>query len=172
MRDDRAIDVKRIKDAFGAIKEEFAEHLNAINENTNEIRENYDYICEVDAKIEKLSEKIDEISFFLKDLKSQKDLVITLSPHEQKVFLALYLEHSPLSFFEIVKRTQLPAALVEKILMFIVDKDIPIITQKMGDESYYILDSKFKEKQARQNIVKIDEAVTRSLFVKDLNSYM
>jgi hypothetical protein len=166
------IDMDKLKKAFDSIKDEFSEHLDAINGNTSEIRDTHEYVCELDSKIEKLTEKIDNISFFLNELKSQKDLIVSLSPHEQKVFLVLYLEHSPLPFFELVKRTQLPDAMVERILKSLVDNNIPVISQKIQGTELFALDPKFKEKQARENIIKIDEAVTKSLFVKDLNSFM
>lgn len=172
MTTDKSIKVEKLKVAFNKVKQELDEHLGAINENTNEIRENYDYVCELNARVDKLAEKIDEISFFLQELKSQKDLIVSLSPHEQKVFLALYLEHSPLPFFEIVKRTQLPAAMVERILNTLIEKNIPIVVQQDADIENYIMDSKFKERQARENIVQIDETITKSMFVKDLNNFM
>lgn len=168
--DDRMAN-RKLKKAFDSIKAEFNEHLDSINENTNEIRQNYDYICELDAKMEKLAEKIDELSLFLNDLRSQKDLIVSLSPHEQKVFLVLYLEHSPLPFLDLVKRVQLPSSMVHRILDSLIEKEIPIIVQEMEDTRLFMLDSNFKEKQARENVVKIDESVTRSLFVKNLNSF-
>jgi hypothetical protein len=169
----RNINMESLKKAFDNIKDEFNDHLISINDNTNEIRQNYDYICEIDSKIEKMSEKIDEIMLFISDLRKETDsLSISLSSYEQKVFLVLYLEHSPLPFFEIVKRTQLPAAMVEKVLSGLIDKKIPLIVQKMEETELYLLEYKFKERQARENIIKIDEPVTKSLFVKDLNSFM
>ncbi len=166
------INVSKLKKSFESIKKEFDDHRLSINENTNEIRDNFEYMNEIDSKINKLSDRIEDICMFIEDLKKEKNSVHSLSWYEQKVFLALYLEHSELSFFEVVKRTQLPAAMVEKILDSLVDKNIPIIVEKVNNQNIYLLDPNFKERQTKENIVKVDESVTKSLFVKDLNSYM
>ena len=51
--------------ALNGIKKELGEHLQAINENTNEIQSNYEYFNRIENKINKLTERIDQIQFFL-----------------------------------------------------------------------------------------------------------
>jgi len=61
--------------------------------------------------------------------------------------------------------------MVHRILDSLIEKEIPLIVQEMEDTRMFMLDSNFKEKQARENVVKIDESVTKSLFVKNLNTF-
>ena len=56
---------KMFRYEFTKIRHEFEEHLQAINENTNEISANYEYICEIESKMDRLSERIDNIQLFL-----------------------------------------------------------------------------------------------------------
>ncbi|MEK6828081.1 MAG: hypothetical protein AABX78_01910, partial [Nanoarchaeota archaeon] len=58
---------KSLRHEFIKIKQEFEEHLQAINENTNEISANYEYICELESKLDKLSERVDQIQMYLWD---------------------------------------------------------------------------------------------------------
>ncbi len=43
-----------LQDAFSQIKDEFEDHLTAINENTNEIQANYELLCNIDQKLKGL----------------------------------------------------------------------------------------------------------------------
>ena len=52
------------KVSFSKIKEELDVHLDSINENTNEINANFEHILKVEQKVDKLSEKFEEIHKF------------------------------------------------------------------------------------------------------------
>ncbi len=56
---------KNLKSSFSRIKSEFDEHREAINQNTNEIQHNYEFLCKLDSKIERLNERIDELTMFI-----------------------------------------------------------------------------------------------------------
>ena len=86
----------QLHDAFSQIKEEFEDHLVAINENTNEIQSNYEVISEIDQKLNKLSERLDRIEFFLQKEgleteEKQEFKPVRLSKREQEVFLVMYI---------------------------------------------------------------------------------
>ena len=56
---------KALKSEFTRIRHEFEEHLQSINENTNEIAANYEYTCGLEAKLDRLSERVDQLQMFL-----------------------------------------------------------------------------------------------------------
>lgn len=56
---------KELKKNLSSVRDEFEDHLEAINENTNEIQSNYEFLCELDSKIEKLNEIIDKMQFLI-----------------------------------------------------------------------------------------------------------
>ncbi len=150
---------KGIRASFEKVKEEFDEHLDSINQNTNEIQQNYEYLCRLDMKIEKLSERIDEISLFIKQLVKMNSTseVMSLTENEKRVFLAIYeSEKKPLTYSDIAERTgkdeQLIAHYIENLLL----KRIPLIRTTQGNVSYFSLESSFKELQARKNILNIN----------------
>ncbi len=66
----RAIDIsqenKVIKDAFVAVKGELDDYRESINENSQEIEANYDFLFAVEKKMNKIEEKVDELTFFMK----------------------------------------------------------------------------------------------------------
>ena len=100
--DKKSNELKELKDnlklALSRINEEFEDHLDSINENTNEIQANYEYLCEIDNKIEKLSEKLEEIQLILSkmtgkklEMQSSSSYVKPLTRAEQQIFLVLYI---------------------------------------------------------------------------------
>jgi len=65
-----------VKSAFKTIREEFEDHLDAINENTNEIQANYEHMCELESKVEKVNARLDEIQLMLNQILMQKVEVV------------------------------------------------------------------------------------------------
>jgi predicted transcriptional regulator len=154
---------KALKD----IKKEFEEHLQAINENTNEIQSNYEYLCEIENKINKLTERIDQIQFFLQ---SNTNFIIDrienfeikpLTRKEQYIFLVLYTledEKGIVSYLDITKKTGFTESLVRDYVTSIIEKGVPIIKRYINNRVYLKLDKEFKRLQAKENILKIDTA--------------
>ena len=157
---------KNIKKAFSKIKSEFDDHLDSINQNTNEIQQNYEYLCKLDMKIEKLSERIDEMSLFLKQLVKMNNTneTMSLTENEKKVFLALYnSESKPLSYNEISQQTGIEEHLVMHYIENLLMKRIPLIKIQKNNASYFSLDSTFKELQAKKNILNITQTMKKSI---------
>jgi hypothetical protein len=168
--DDKKENIRKIneelKSAFSQIREEFDEHLDAINENTNEIQANYEYLCEIDNKINKLNEKIEEIQLILSKLTGQKlDLkpeyyrIDPLGPEEQKMFLAIYSEDKPLSYMELAKRVGKPLTLVRSYVTNLIEKGIPINKSYVKGRPHVMIDAGFKSLQAKKNIVGINQQI-------------
>ncbi len=85
----------QLHDAFSQVKDEFEDHLVAINENTNEIQSNYELLCDIDQKLNKFAERLDRIEIFLHKQgleaeEKQEFRPVRLSKREQEIFLILY----------------------------------------------------------------------------------
>ena len=46
-----------LHEAFSQVRDEFEDHLIAVNENTNEIQANYELLCNIDQKMTKMVER-------------------------------------------------------------------------------------------------------------------
>jgi len=164
---------KKLREAFNKIKEEFEDHLLAINENTNEIQANYEYLCEIDTKIDKLNERLDEISMFI-GLHPQKypvpiqsesveiDQSHHLTRNEQEVFIVLYTlgEEKSVTYRDIAKQLNMSETLVMNYITNIIEKGVPVIKDNEDNEIHLRLDPEFKNLQAKQNILNINETVS------------
>lgn len=160
----------RLKEAFAKVKEEFSEHLQAINENTNEIQSNYEYLCELDAKIEKLAERLDEVAMFVQHpscaQKRNSFEVAPLTKNEREVFQAVYTlvnEKGQASYVEVGRRCALSEELVQSYVTNLIEKGVPISKKYMGKEVFLMLDPAFCELQAKENILQIDETISEKV---------
>ncbi len=142
----------RLTDKFEKIEQQLEEHLSTINENTFEVQSLFDYLQQIESKVDKLSERLEHLQLF-KEQECQKSL--TLNQIESQVFFALYTEESPLSFNEIAVKTNLPVSLIPECLSSLAEKGVPFARSFYGDKLFLKLDPKFKELQARQNIINL-----------------
>jgi len=162
-----AIDVtNQLHTTFSEIKGELNEHLDAINENTSEVNANYEYLCEIDSKIDKLSERMDQIQLFL-----QKNLgleveekpafdVKKLSKREEDVFLVLYTldgTHENITYQDIARRCCLTEELAMAYIQSLVQKGVPILRTHSKDKICLKLNPTFRNLQAKENILQINQ---------------
>ena len=163
-------DLKKIKEVLKqsvmSINQEFEDHLDSINENTNEIQANYEYLCDIDNKINKLNEKIEEIQLVLSkmtgeslELQPNHTKIEPLSKPEQKIFLVIYTEERPISYMEISKRMSMPLTLVREYVTNLIEKGVPIQKTYVKGRPLVLMGKSFKDLQAKQNIVQIDQQV-------------
>ncbi|MBW2980738.1 hypothetical protein KY360_04960 [Candidatus Woesearchaeota archaeon] len=159
--------------AFNQVKEEFDEHLAAINGNTNEIQSNYSYLCELDSKIEKLKERMDQIQIFLQKSQgfmaeeNKKFEVSRLTKNEKEVFLVLYtLDESKgnVSYKDLARNIGLTEELVCSYINNMVAKGVPITKRYINNKPYLKLNQDFKRLQTKENILKIEQTTIRNLF--------
>ena len=159
--------------AFNQIKEEFDEHLAAINGNTNEIQSNYSYLCELDSRIEKLKERIDQIQIFLQKNhgfmaeENKKFEVSRLTKNEKEVFLVLYtLDESKgnVGYKDLARNLGLTEELVCSYINNMVAKGVPIVKRYINNKPYLKLNKDFKRQQTKENILKIEQTTIRNLF--------
>mgnify|MGYP006282294921 CR=1 FL=1 len=144
-------------------KEELDEHLDAINQNTTEIQAVFDYTAEVDAKVTKLSEKMDRILQLLENQKPRESSIQQLNLREQEVFLALYAENVFLSYADIARRISLPESMIPGIVDSIIAKGVPVLRKYQGPQVFVQIDEDFRNRQAKENLLHINEFVMTSV---------
>jgi hypothetical protein len=169
-------DEKKLRDAFGKIREERDEHLESINELTNELQSAFDYISDLENKYEKLKEITDELQMFknsllLNDKTHFSNIILSLD--EQKLFLSLYVfgEKEPLSFKFLTKKLSIEQDVIKMLLSSLLDKKIPITRERIGTEWYFNIDPRFRELQTRENLIKTHESVSKGIYEKSLNNF-
>jgi hypothetical protein len=134
------------------IRQNLSEHLSAINENTSELQSFFDYLQELDQKIEKLSQRIDQIQLHNNQ---EKPFVVPLNITEKKIFLILYTEENPINCMEISQKSSVPFSIIREHISSLVQKGIPLLRSFINTNTYYKLDPQFKEWQAKKNIVNL-----------------
>lgn len=150
-----------VKNSFKTICEEFEDHLDAINENTQELNEHSAALGDLDEKIEKLNERIEEIHLMLKQLIKPH---FSLTEAEKKVFLMLYsVENTPVSYSDIARKTDMTELVVKAHIYSMINKGIPIAAKKIDSLLYFKLEKGFKERQAKENIIHIEEAIVKQV---------
>lgn len=151
-----------ITNAFKKVKEEMNVHLETINQNSTEIQSLYDYLDELNTKIEKLNERIDEIQIYSSD-EEEKKFDIELTNREQEVFLVIYSEDDVISAKEISKKLGFTDEMVNRYIYNMISKGIPLLRHYKDGESYVSMDLKFKNLQAKKNLLKINESISKQL---------
>jgi len=153
-----------LRDAFDKIKEEMTDHLLTINENTTEIHSSHDYVLHLENMINKLNERLDEVEHKITELSGEKIMTaedfkgIILKPKEQEIFLILYSRTGDLiDYREISKTLGITEQSVQKHSSRMVNKGIPIIKKYFDNNIYLVLDSDFRNLQAKLNILNIKD---------------
>ena len=154
---------KRLRGDFDKIRHEFEEHLQAINENTNEIASNFEYVSEIEAKLDRLSERVDNLQMFLesnsgKYIAKRNFDVKRLSRKEQEVFLVVYTleeEKGNLTYGDIAEKLGISEQLTASYITSLIEKGVPIIKKYFSTTPYFRLDPDFKTLQAKENILQL-----------------
>jgi len=159
-----------LRAAFSKVKEEFEEHLQAINENTDEINASHDALGELDGKMEKLNARIDTIHMMFQQLLLQTRVSVELGLAEQRVFSLLYL-HPYVPLIEMGVKTSLSQNEVEDILTSLADKGVVIVRRVKDGETYLKLDDDFRRLQEQYQMVKVSPAIMQQVENKALQSF-
>ena len=155
----------QLHSAFSEIKDKFDDHLTSINENTNEIQGNYEYLCEIDAKLEKVNERLDQITMFLQKhglkVEEKPEFKIgNLTKREEEVFLVLYTLDGTkelTTYTDVARRTGLTEELAMGYIDNMIRKGVPISRKHAHHRTYLKLNPYFRTLQAKQNIMKLDQ---------------
>lgn len=142
---------------FKSIRSNLEEHLNAINENSSEIQSLFDYLQDLEIKIEKVSSRIDHIQLENSHSCSANNFnrIRPLNNIEKKIFLTLYTEELPLNFQQISNNSKVSPIIVQEAISSLIHKGIPIVRSFFNKQMFLQLDSKFKERQAKENLVNL-----------------
>lgn len=151
-----------LKGAFASIKDDLDMHLDSINQNTNEIQANNEQMVELELKLEKLSDRLDEMNMMLNpSLSGERFKKISLNSREQELFMHIYMIEDRVPISTLAKRAGIPAELCESVIANLMQKNIPVIRQLVDGDLYISLDYNFKDLQARKNILNIDMSVSQ-----------
>lgn len=146
---------KQLRSAFDNIKKEFDEHLACINENTAEIQATNDQVMELNSKMEKLNERIAELFLmFEKQIKQQASLLTT---DEKAVFLIIYSSEKPITYSDISKKLEITEAAVQYAVGNLVAKGVPIMKKYINNRVFIILETQFKELQAKLDVLNLNQ---------------
>jgi DNA-binding MarR family transcriptional regulator len=154
---------RTLRSEFSGIKNELNEHLQAINENTNEISANYEYVCEIEAKLDRISERLDKMQMFLENnsgfcLENRgKFQVRMLNEKEKQVFLAIYTmeDHDGVTYSEIAEMLSMSEQLAGNYVTSMIQKGVPVIKRYVNGKPRLNLDQEFKTLQAKENILQV-----------------
>ena len=153
---------KKIKTSFSKIKDELDEHLDTINQNTTEIQANYEYIFELENKIEKLTQRMDDMQLIMEngngvDYKLEQP-ISKLTKREEEVFMLLYTDkEESLTFSEISRKIGFTEDMVKNYIQNMSSKGVPIIQKLLSGETYISIDPGFKNLQIKENVLRIGE---------------
>ena len=167
---------RQIKKSFSKIKIEFDDQRDAINENTNEIQSNFEYISELDKKVEKISERIDDLHLYVTNIaralnldsldieeKKFENMNIRLTRHEKDVFSLIYFmceQDVRPTLKSLSTRLGYTPEMTKNYLLELMDKGIPLSITKTDDDLIIDLDFHFRRVQAKKNIVGLDSNST------------
>jgi hypothetical protein len=152
--------LESLKAAFKKVKQELDDHLSTINENTADIQELNETILNVEHKIDKLAERLDELELLMNP-KFKLDNV-ELNRKEQEVFAALFIGKG-LSLTQLSKVLGITVDAANMYLFNLISKGVPIQKEMVGNVLVFSVDPTFKDMQARRNILKLDQKITKQL---------
>lgn len=163
--------ISDLNETFESIREELDEHRESINDTTNEIQANYEYSCRIEARLDKLTERLDQLQMFMqkygfKVVQEAKFDCKPLTNKEQEVFLLLYTleEKGPVTYDDISRRSGLTTELVSEYVTNMIEKGVPVLKRYIHNKVYLKLDPDFKKVQAKENILKISQTIIPNLF--------
>ncbi len=146
------------------IKEELDDHREAINENTNEIQANYELVAELSKKVDRLSQRLDELYLLVRGNKdnSSKFMIAPLTEKEKEAFQALYVlsEDSSVTYRQLSRRLIVTENLVASYMTNLIEKGVPVIKKYYSGKVFLSLDHEFRQVQTKNNIVGLSTPLT------------
>jgi len=135
---------------------ELDDYRESINQHEEELRELY-------TVIEKLKEELDEHKLMLGN-QTFFDTNLNLTFDEKRILLMLYASDCLLSKYDLSKKLRIDSCLIDGYFDDLSLKGVPIIKQKsLNNELFYSLDPKFKELQAKQNILQVTSVFSQRM---------
>ena len=146
---------KGINKELEKVRQALEEHLSSINENTSEIQGVFDYLNGIEVKMDKLSQRLDQLQLNSSECEEQKLNITPLNQIERKIFLTLYTEEIPMSYREICLRSGLPLSVITECVSSLSSKGIPILRSFCNNQLFVKISPSFKDRQAKENLVNL-----------------
>ena len=163
---------QRFEAALKGIREEFDDHRESINDSTNEIEANYELLCRLESKVDRIEQQLERLQMAFSNFSGATSRAaelseIDLEEREKDVFLILYTaaDDKPLSYRDIAAALKESEFLVRGYLTNMIEKGVPISKRYVNDVAYISLDSSFKDRQARENLVRLSQRTVREFAV-------
>jgi DNA-binding MarR family transcriptional regulator len=160
-------DVREKIDTFlEQIREELDDHRAALNENTNEIESNYELLNQLNARMDKISERLDELTMLVKHgspPSTQEFKIEPLTGQEKETFFALYTltETTPaVTYHQLARKLTTTVEAVSRTITSMIGKGVPVEKKYSNGNAFLGLDKHFREAQAKQNLVRLDTKLT------------
>ena len=155
---------QRFEAALKGIREEFDDHRESINDSTNEIEANYELLCRLESKVDRIEQQLERLQMAFSNFSGAPSRLadpseIDLEEREKEVFLILYTaaDDKPLSYRDIAAALKESEFLVRGYITNMIEKGVPIAKRYINEVAYISLDSSFKDRQAKENIVKLSQ---------------
>jgi len=146
------------------MREELDDHRLAINENTGELDATSECLNEVNKKLDKLTERVDELTLLVKGVHEEKTFDLQpLSNKEKEVFHALYAltETQPFaSYDQIARKALMTKELVSCYVTSMIQKGVPVLKKHDGNRVFLRLEAAFRQCQAKKNLVGLNSPLT------------
>jgi len=159
---------QRFDAALQGVREEFDDHRESINDSTNEIEANYELLCKLESKVDRLQEQFEHLQLSLSTVLGNSprptDMeMIELDEKEKEVFLVLYTASNerPLTYKEIAAAVKESEFLIRGYITNMIEKNVPISKRYINEVAYLSLERSFKDRQAKENIVKLTQRTVR-----------
>lgn len=162
---------KKLRISFSKIKDEFEDHLDAINQNTEEVSKFYDCIGEIDEKLDKINARIDTIHMMFRRVINHNTISVDLNLDEQRAFVLLNACPKYLSIEDLAYRVGLEEDQAYEVITAMTDKGIPMDRKRAEGKPCIKLDDEFKRLQARDKMIRISPAIMQQFENKVLNNF-
>jgi len=161
-------DIREKIDAFmEQVRDELDDHRTALNENTNEIESNYELLNQLAVKLDKLNERLDELTMLVKhgrpEAPAQDWKLEPLTGQEKEAFFALYTitETTPyITYHQLARKLATTVEAVSRTITSLIGKGVPVEKKYANGNAFLGLDKAFREAQAKHNLVKLDTKLT------------
>ena len=155
---------EQLANALSSIREELDEHRSAINDNTSEIQGSFEAVNQLSLKIDKVNERLDELTLLIKGQKNLKKFsVAPLKTREKEVFRAFYELNEKFAFItyeQLSRKVGLTKEMVISAVSSMISKGVPILKRFVGRTCLLKIEPSFKEEQAKGNIIGLDVPLT------------
>jgi predicted transcriptional regulator len=129
---------------------------------------NYSYLLDLTQRVESIEKKLDAlfsaVSKIIKVEVKQPVKKIQVDEDEQNLFLFLYESHRAVDYAQMCERLRKSEPFVRYCLNSLIEKGVPVKKHTINRKAYFMLDSDFKELQAKQSVVGIKKTLTLDVF--------